>query len=161
MCTSPPLPKPFTVGVGQSVLSPDGRQLYEPAANQINTYTIANSDAVAPVPGLPVLPDAKKPEIKSLRLMRKGRYRGKYRVKVRVLQGGAITARFEGRLKRGAKLRALSKTAKRAATKAGIYTLYVKPSATARKRMLRAKLVVRLAPAGYSAAQASKTIKLR
>lgn len=156
-CWAPALPVPFAVATGGSAVSPDGRQLYQAAADQINTFQLA----AAATPGTPTPPVAAKPRIRSIRKMRKGRQRGKYQVKITVAQTGVITARFEGRLKRGAKIRSLSKQAKRTASRAATYTFYVKPSKAALKRKLKASLVATLTPPGYVAAKASKSVRLR
>lgn len=158
-CAAPPLPAPFIVGVGAGVISPDGRQLYQPAAHQINTFTLSGADTPGPVPIAD--PMTAKPVIKSVTRMRKGRHRGKYRVRIRVLHAGSMTAHFEGRLRRGARIRPLSKTAKRNAARIATYTLYLKPSAKARKRKLSAKLVVKLTAPGHLAALSRKSVRLR
>lgn len=158
-CAAPPLPVPFAASTGGMAVSPDGRQLYQAAADQINTYQLAAVPSAPPA--TPTTPDADKPRIRSIRKMRKGRHRGKYQVKIIVMQAGAIGARFEGRLKRGAKIRALSKLAKRNATRAGTYTFYIKPSKAALKRKLKVSLVATLSPPGFVAAKATKSVRLR
>lgn len=155
-CAAPPLPTPFAEPIGFSAFSPDGRQLYQSGTDKIITYAIEGA-ASAP----PATPTAAKPRIRSIRKVRKGRQRGKYKVRITVAQAGAIGTRFEGRLKRRAKIRGLSKVAKRKATRAGTYTLYVKPSKTAVKRKLKVSLVVTLSPPGYVAAKARKSVRLR
>lgn len=157
VCSAPPLPTPFAVATGGSAVSPDGKQLYQAASDQITTFQLA---ATTP-PATPTAPTAAKPRIRSVRKMRKGRQRGKYQVKITVAQAGAISARFEGRLKRRAKIRSLSKLAKRNASRAATYTLYIKPSKVALKRKLKVSLVVTLAPPGYVAAKASKSVRFR
>lgn len=156
-CSAPALPVPFAVATGGTAISPDGRQLYQAAADQINTFQLAGSAAGGP----PAMPSAAKPRIRSIRKMRKGRQRGKYKVRITIAQAGVISARFEGRLKRGAKLRSLSKLAKRSAGRAGTYTFYIKPSRAALKRKLKASLVATLAPPGYVAAKATKSVRIR
>lgn len=157
-CSAPPLPVPFIVGVGTGAISPNGRQLYQPAAHQINTFTLETADTNSPTPTTPV---TSKPVIKSVGKVRKGRHRGKYRVKIRVTQAGALTARFEGRLRRGAKIRSLSKTVRRNASRPSTYTIYLKPSAAARKRKPRSRLVVTLTAPGHTTARANKSVRLR
>lgn len=162
-CSAPPLPAAFVVGGGGTAISPDGKQLYQGATDQINTFQLsasANSPVPTP-PATPAAPKAAKPRIRSLRKMRKGRHRGKYRVKITVARAGAIATRFEGRLKRRAKIRSLSRLAKRSARHSGTYTIYVKPSKAAAKRRLKVKLVVTFSPPGYVAAKATKSIRLR
>lgn len=156
VCTAPPLPTPFAVATGGSAFSPDGRQIYQAASDQINIFNVETSP-----PSTSPTPAAIKPTIRSVKKVRKGRNRGKFQVKIKVAQSGAIAARFEGRLKRGARIRALSKTTKRNATSAATYTLYLKPSKTALKRKLKASLVVTLSPPGYVAAKATKSVRLR
>lgn len=162
-CAAPLLPAPFIVGVGTPALSPDGRQLYQPAAHQINTFTLAGPASEEPPAAVPIAAPIviTKPQIKSVRKLRKGRNRGKYQLKIKVLTAGMISARFEGKLKRGAKTRALSRSVKRSAKEPATYTLYVKPSSTAMKRKLKAKLVVTLMPIGLPSTNSSKSVRLR
>jgi hypothetical protein len=96
---------------------------------------------------------AKAPKITSVKPDKKGGYE----VKVKVQQPGTITAQLTGKLKPKSKVTKLGKVATKRATKAGTYTLKLKPSRAARDAKVRAKLVVTLAPAGFFAAQASKT----
>ncbi|MBI5310349.1 MAG: hypothetical protein HZB14_04890 [Actinobacteria bacterium] len=161
-CSSPTLPVPFVVSTGTGALSPDGRQLYQPASHQINTFSIEGPPTDMPgTPDTTGPPVAPKPVIRSVVKLRKGRRRGQYRVKIRVFQAGSIAARFRGRLRRGAKVRSLSKTAKRNATGPATYTLYFKPSAAARKRKVRATLHVAFTSIGYQGSSARKSVRLR
>jgi hypothetical protein len=91
----------------------------------------------------------------------KRRAKGRYRIRVRVFEAGTLSARFTGRLKRTAKVRRLGKRASKRVTRPGTYRIVVTPSAKARKRKVRARLVVRIAPAGLLPAQAARTVRLR
>jgi hypothetical protein len=78
-----------------------------------------------------------------------------------VFEAGTLSARFTGRLKRTAKVRRLGKPARKRVARPGLVRIVVRPSARARKRKVRAKLVVRIAPAGFIPAQATRRVKLR
>lgn len=165
VCSAPPLAAAFAEPIGFSAFSPDGKNIYQPAIDQINVYALEGTAQSPPPaqkpPASPATPRATKPRIRSIRRVRKGRHRGKYEVKIRVAQRGALTVRFEGRLKRGSKIRALSRAAKRRATRATTYTLYVKPSKTAVKRRLKVRAVATLSPVGFVAAKSAKSVRLR
>jgi hypothetical protein len=88
-------------------------------------------------------------------------WRGRYAVTVAVFAAGPIRAGFRGELRPRKKVRALGGAARKAAPRAGTYRLLVRPSGVARKRKVRAKLVVSIAPSGYEPAEATRTIRLR
>lgn len=100
---------------------------------------------------------AKAPKIVSAKRDEKGRYE----IKVKVLQPGTITAQLSGKLKPKGRIAKLGKAARKTATKAGTYTLLLKPPKAAREARVKAKLVVTLSPAGYLPAQASKSFRLK
>ena len=172
-CLPPPLPVPFAAARGQMALSPDGRRLYQAGSDTLNIFDLEQLPAVPPPggggggggggePALPPVVDdrprrATAPRIRSV----KRRAKGRYRVAVRVFEAGTLSARFTGRLKRTAKVRRLGKPARKRVTRPGIHRIVVRPSARARKRKVRAKLVVRIAPPGLVRAQATRTVKLR
>jgi len=158
-CAPAPLPAAFARPIGQMALSPDGRQIYQAGEDILNIYAVAGS-AEAPAGGSPSPPGPPKataPKIKSVKRDKKGRYR----VKVTVFEAGALSARFTGRLKPKGKVRTLGKVATKLATKPGAYTLKLTPLAAARKLEVRAKLVVRIAPAGFLPAQRIKPVRLK
>ena len=170
-CLAPPLPVPFAAANGRMALSGDGRRLYQVGSDTLNIFDVEQLPAVAPPPvtgaggggSVPAsvaddLPrTATAPRIRSV----KRRGRGRYRVAVRVFEAGSLSARFTGRLKRTAKVRRLGRTARKRVIRPGIHRIVVTPSAKARKRKVRAKLVVRIAPAGLLPAQAVRRIRLR
>lgn len=161
-CTAPPLPVPFAAAVGGSAFSPDGAQLYQAAADQINTLRIQTSPSAPTSPMPAAKPTAKKPQIRSVKKVRKGKRRGQYKVRVRVSQAGTIKIQLRGRLKKGTKIRAVSKSVKRTAKRSGALTLYVKPSKTAVKRRVKSSLEASLSAAGYMTSSISrKTVRLR
>jgi hypothetical protein len=162
-CSSPPLPGPFAAPVGQMVLSPDGRQIYQAAGDAINTFNVAyeaSGGVGVPAPVADAVVKrlrATPPKIRSVKRGRKGRYR----VKVRVFQAGKIRARFTGKLKRKGKVRTFGKPAVKRVRKPGIYTLKLKPSRAARERKVRAKLIVSISPPGYVSARKARFVRLR
>jgi hypothetical protein len=159
-CSSPPLPGPFGVPPGQMALSPDGRQIYQPADEQLTTFAVEQAAGPAlPPPAAPAAGKRKAtaPKVRSVKRDAKGRYL----VKVKVFEAGPVTARFLGKLKPKGKLRTLGKVARKRAKGPGVLALMVKPSAPARERRLRAKLVVEISPAGYLPAQSAKRLRLR
>lgn len=158
-CSAPPLPVAFAAGVGGAAFSPDGAQLYQAASDQVNTFQIQTLPAA--LPGPPATPIAKKPQIRSVKKVREGSRRGQYKVRIRVLQAGSIKLQLRGRLKKGAKIRAVSKSVKRTAKRSGTYTLYVKPSRTAVKRKVKSSLEASLAAPGYVTSISRKTVRLR
>jgi hypothetical protein len=161
-CASPPLPGPFGNSVGQMVVSPDGRQIYQAASDAINVFDIEQVATGGQGPGssTPVpstkRPRATPPRIRSVKRVKKGRYR----VKVRVFQAGKIRARFTGKLKRKGKVRTLGKVAVKRVRKPSVYTLIVKPSRIALERKLKAKLVVSISPPGFVPARKSRRVRL-
>lgn len=158
-CAAAPLPAAFAKPVGQMVLGPNGRQIYQAGEETLNVYSVAGppeAQAGGPLPSSG-LPRAKAPKIQSIKRDKRGRYL----VKVKVFEAGAISARFTGKLKPKGKVRTLGKVTKKRVTKPGIYALKVKPSTVARERKLKAKLLVRIEPPGYLPAQATKTVQLK
>lgn len=163
-CSPPPLPSPFAVPPGQMVLSPDGRQIYQAANEQLTTFTVeqAGGPAAVPPPAVPGPgagsdnPRARAPKIRQVKRLPKGRYL----VKVKVFQAGPVTARFVGKLKPKGKPRTLGKVARKRAGGARVLALRVKPSASALERRLQARLVVETSPPGYLPAQSSKRLRL-
>ena len=170
-CLPPPLPVPFGAANGQMALSSDGRRLYQAGNDTLNIFDLEQPAAVPPPPGgggggggpapPPVADDSRRiattPQIRSV----KRRGKGRYRIAVRVFEPGTLSARFIGRLRPRAKVRRLGKPARKRVTRPGIHRIVVKPSAKARKRKVRARLVVRIAPAGFVSAQATRIVKLR
>jgi hypothetical protein len=170
-CLAPTLPVPFAAANGQMALSSDGRRLYQAGSDTLNIFDIEQLPAVPPPPGgggggggpvpPPVVDDrprsATAPRIRSV----KRRGNGRYRIAVRVFEAGTLSARFKGRLKRTARVRRLGKPATKRVARPGSYRIVLTPSAKARRRKIRAKLVVRIAPAGVVPAQATRTVKLR
>lgn len=161
-CSAPPLPAAFARPSGQMVLSPDGKQIYQTAEDTLNIYDVAGlpvtpSDTHGPSSQPPGLKMAPRPKIKSIKRTKKG----SYLVKVKVEQAGTITAKLTGKLKPKGKAVKLGKTVTKRATKAGTYKLILKPPKAAREAKVKAKLLVTLAPAGFLAAQASKSFKLK
>ncbi|HEX3240586.1 MAG TPA: hypothetical protein VHR18_10685 [Solirubrobacterales bacterium] len=158
-CSAPPLPGPFAVSPGQMALSPDGRQIYQAADEQLTTFAV--EQAAGPAVPAPAASAGKRkataPKIRSVKRDAKGRYL----VKVKVFQAGPVTARFLGKLKPKGKPRTLGKVARKRASGPGVLALLVKPSAPARERRLRAKLVVEISPSGYLPAQSAKGLRLR
>ncbi len=100
---------------------------------------------------------AKTPKIASVTRDKKGRYA----IKVKTQQAGTITAQLTGKLKLKGKVVKLGKAATKSASKAGTYTLTLKPPKAARELKVKAKLVVTLAPRGYLPAQATKAVQLK
>lgn len=163
-CPTPPLEVAFAAARGGAALSPDGGQLYQAAADQINIFQIQT--APSPPASAPqeevVKPTAKKPQIRSVKKVRKGKRRGQYKVRIRVRQAGSIKIQLRGRLKKGAKVRALSKSVKRSARRSGTYTLYVRPSRTAVRRKVKSSLQATLSANGYKpSTPVRKTVRLR
>lgn len=161
-CAVPPLEVAFAAARGGAALSPDGGQLYQAAADQINIFQIQTAPS-PPAAATPVaMPTAKKPQIRSVKKVRKGKRRGQYKVRVRVRQAGSIKVQFRGRLKKGTKIRVLGKATKRTAKRSGTYTLYAKPSRTAVKRKVKSSLEATLSASGYkTSSTARKTVRLR
>lgn len=164
-CSAPPLPGPFGAPVGVTVVSPDGRQIYQTAADTLNVYEIEQRAAL-PVPATPAaasgpaptaLRRALAPAIRSVKRNKKGRYV----VVLKVRQAGTLGARFVGRLSRKGKLRTLGKPVTVRVKRPGLRTLRLKPSAAAARRQLKAKLVVRLEATGFLAAERTRVVKLR
>jgi DNA-binding beta-propeller fold protein YncE len=161
-CSAPPLPTPFQAS-GLMARSPDGTQIYQAGADTLNVYAVEQpaSGSGAP-PATPVTvpkprPRAKKPRIRSIKRLANGRYR----VKVRVFEAGRISARFTGRLKPKGRVKTIGGPVGKRARKPGIHTIGLKPSALARERKVKAKLIVRIAPPGYVPARRVKAVRLK
>lgn len=163
VCSPAPLAGPFGTSVGTTVLSPDGRQLFQTAPDTLNVYTIeqpALSLAPPPPPAAqpgPRLQRLPRPLIRSVKRNRLGRYV----VVVKVRQAGTLRARFLGRLRRNGKLRTLGKPSLRRAKRPGVFSLRLKPAAAAVERRLKVRLVVRLQAPGFLAAERCRGVKLR
>ncbi len=178
-CLPPPLPVPFAAANGQMALSSDGRRLYQAGNDTLNIFDVEQQPAAPPPPPPgdgggggaggggggpmtpPVVDDSRRrataPRIRSV----KRRPKGRYRIAVRVFEAGTLSVRFTGRLKRPGTVRRLGKPATRRVTRPGTYRIVVTPSAKARKRKVRARLIVRIAPTGAVPAQATRSVKLR
>jgi hypothetical protein len=160
-CNAPPLPTPFQA-TGLMALSPDGRQIYQAGADTLNVYAVEQppSGGSAGPPATPTTtpkPKAKQPRIRSVKRLKNGRYR----VRVRVFEAGRLSARFTGRLKPKGKVKTIGRQVNKRVRKPRIYTIRLKPSLLARQRKVRAKLIVRIAPAGYVPARRVKAVRLK
>jgi hypothetical protein len=102
-------------------------------------------------------PHAKTPKIASVKRDKKGRYA----VKVQTKQAGTITAQLTGKLKPKGKIVKLGKAATKSTSKAGTYTLTLKPPTAAREQKVKANLTVTLSAPGFLSAQGSKFFKLK
>jgi hypothetical protein len=144
-------------------LSPDGTQIYQAGADTLNVYAVEQAASGGPAgPATPLVTPkprlrAKKPRIRSVKRLASGRYR----VRVRVFEAGRLSARFTGRLKPKGKVRTIGGPVSKRVRKPGIVTIGLKPSALARARKVKAKLIVRIAPPGYVPARRTKAVRLR
>lgn len=159
-CAPAPLPGPFGAASGVTVVSPDGRQLYQTSSDTLTTFAIeypAMFAAPPPSGQSPALRRAKAPRIRSVKRDAKGRYV----VVLQVGQAGSLRARLVGKLSRKGKARTLGKPAVARVKLPGRRTLRLVPSAIAAERRLKVKLVVRLEATGFLPAERTRSLKLR